>query len=208
MNGKLLMKLLLASLCAILLFGCKDNKSGESLEIISYCDQVAEGKENKPFAVVIWELYGQVKEDGSCILNINDYREKPKFVSFKIKSEILDSVMNLIRSTRSDTAAYDTVKSGWYLYDGPQIELIGSNSENKKVSLRFLKSQRSNAICFRFYNYLDSVGRTCPPDNTIDTLAIVCDKKKLVDKKYLEAKSYVEKYWRPSIKFVAPKIPK
>lgn len=205
MNGKLLMKLLLANLCAILLFGCKDNKSGGNLEIISYYSQVAEGKDNKSFAVVIWKLYGQVKEDGSCILNINNYREKPKFVSFKIKSEILDSVMNLIRTTRSDTAAYDTARPRFCFYDGPQIELIGSNSENKKVSLRFLESKRSNIICLRFYNYLDSVGRTCPSDNTIDTLAIVCDKKKLVDKKYIEAKSYVEKNCRSTIKFVAPK---
>jgi len=187
---------------AALLISCNTQES-KGIELLVYKGSIL--NDNHQEYNIATRLYAQISKNGDCILNVADYGKGNRFISFKIKTEILDSIFSIVYKADSDMTVYKDDYS--FLYDGPSIRIVGKNKNEKTIILRFIKSDRSNLKCLNLYKYIDSISRKPENNSDIDTTKILQAKEKLIKEICKKDVASLPPLLK-SIRFIAPVIKK
>ena len=139
----------------IALISCKPKAHCDIEMVVYHWTMKPEIKQDTLIPYVKCELYAQINRDGECVLVRTRYLDNDLHSKFTISKTVLEPVFTIIESLNSDTIM--TRKSGYSLYDGPTIKIIGLNKKGHSHSVRFDCTERSNSVLLRFYNYIDSI---------------------------------------------------
>ena len=151
------MKIRLILVIILGLTSCTKKESSD-LELISYYWSMKTDLPNDTLIPYVrCDFYAQINRNGDCTLTRVRNYESDLFLKFKIKREIIDSVLQIVDKISSDTVM--TRKCYDCIYDGPTIKLIGRNTNGVTRGIRFNHSDRSNIHLLNLYNYIDSTSK-------------------------------------------------